>query len=96
MFLLIHEGWCDFFHAGMTKLFRKDFLATPLLNTDRFLDNNDLGLSIPKKYRTPEDGGDPRWNALQPIIEYFDSVAIPNHLQAIKLWSASLPRGTLK
>ena len=43
-----------------------------------------------------EHKDDPRWNALSPIIEYFDSVAIPNYLQAIALWTASLLHGTSK
>jgi uncharacterized protein (UPF0305 family) len=102
MFLLIHEGWCDFFRVGMTKLIRKDFLDTPLLTIRRFLDNNDLGLSIPKEYRQPDDDN-PRWqglsfaagvpNAELPIKEYFDDVAIPNYLKAIASWSASLHVG---
>jgi hypothetical protein len=103
MFLLIHEGWCNFFRVGMTELSRKDFLATPLLNTGRFLDNYDLGLSIPKMYRQPEPEGyrppelqdkdGTRWNYIIPIRQYFDDVAIPNYLKAIALWTASLSAG---
>jgi len=103
MFLLIHEGWCDFFRVGMTELSRKDFLATPLLNTGRFLDNNDLGLSIPKEYRQPEpeeyrppelqDKDGPSLNYIIPIRQYFDDVAIPNYLKAIASWSESLHVG---
>ncbi len=98
IFLLIHEGWCNFFHVGMKKLYRKDFLENEPLTTDRFLDNYDLGLSIPKMYRKSDEEhkDDPRWNALPPIIEYFDYVAIPNYLQAIALWTTSLLPGTSK
>ena len=98
IFLLIHEGWCDFFHVGMKKLYRKDFLENEPLTTERFLDNYDLGLSIPEEYRKPDEEhkDDPRWNALSPIIEYFDYIAIPNYLQAMALWTASPPHGTSK
>jgi len=98
MFLLIHEGWCDFFDKGMTKLSRNSFLDTPLLNITRFLDNYDLGLSIPKEFRKQDEEhkDDPRWNAQLPIIEYFDNVAIPNYLKAIGSWATSLSSDTSK
>ena len=79
MFLLIHEGYCDFFNKKMVKLDMKDILGTTALRMKRFLNANDLGLSIPKKYRTSEEN-----------ISTFFKFAIMNYLENIELW-ASMP-----
>jgi len=61
IFLLIHETFCEVFPHSRDKLstFNDDFIfqkltSTNLCNMSRFTNPNDLGLSIPKKYRENE------------------------------------------
>ena len=78
MFLLIHEGACNFFSKTMVKLDIKDILDGDDMKS--FLDEKNLGLSIPKKYRTSGE----------KVNEFF-SIAIMNYLNNIKLWASMLP-----
>jgi len=80
MFLLIHEGWCDFFNKKMTKLYMKDIVGSAALPIKRFFNKNDLGLSIPTKFRTSESD----------IIQFFN-IAIMNYLNHVQLWASMLP-----
>jgi len=55
-FLLIHESWCDFFPTRYNpNITKQDVLSSVLdnqfLHMDRFLNTNDLELSLPKDYR---------------------------------------------
>jgi hypothetical protein len=81
MFLLIHEGWCDFFNKKMTKLYMKDIVGSAALPIKRFFNKNDLGLSIPTKFRTSESN----------IIQFFN-IAIMNYLNHVQLWASLPPR----
>jgi len=52
MFLLIHESLCDFFTSSTTKdTILHSILKAPQMYMARFLNDNDLGLSLPKKVR---------------------------------------------
>jgi hypothetical protein len=60
VFLLIHESFCDFFPTEHSPIKLKanvlsSILHTAILRMDRYLNNNDLGLSIPKDYRDSEE-----------------------------------------
>jgi hypothetical protein len=62
MFLLIHETWCEFFadtKEDVQRITEKSILdsllTTGLCKMNRFVNTNDLGLSIPKSYRKNEE-----------------------------------------
>lgn len=60
VFLLIHESYCDFFPAKHLPIISKarvlsSITDTGFLHIGRFFEENDLGLSIPEKYRGSEE-----------------------------------------
>ncbi len=81
MFLLIHEGLCNFFlEQGFQEMEPEEFIQTyfhnGMLKMKRFEDANDLGEMIPKEYR-------------EKVVDFFE-IAIPNYLTALKSWHESL------
>ena len=84
IFLLIHETFCNFFpytkfkNIGEEKNIKISCISS-LLDTNfinRFIDLNDLGLSIPKNYRKNK----------QTIIEYLN-LASDIYIRELKEWS---------
>jgi hypothetical protein len=76
MFLLIHESFCNFFNKTMKKLKIEDIVGGAALPIERFYNENDLRLIIPKKFRKNE----------KEIKKYF-IFAIKNYLEYIKKWA---------
>jgi hypothetical protein len=89
IFLLIHESWCDFFPNNVNKIIdMSDFLSSisqneynALIRMDRFLNLNDLGLSIPKIYRESRD-----------TIMNFLKLSVSNYQKALTEWGADSPK----
>lgn len=82
MFLLIHEGFCDFFNKNATK---RNIFYSGLLNIGRFFDSktnkineNDLGLLIPKTYR----------DSIEKVNTYLDK-ALQDYIESIQSWEKS-------
>ena len=85
IFLLIHETFCDFFptqYSSSSNIKKSDVVNNVLgwknKNIDRFLNNNDLALSIPKDHRGDEE----------KIIAYMNSSA-DIYLQWLKNWEGT-------
>lgn len=83
VFLLIHETWCDFFPYTEESVetineekILNSLLTTNLCNINRFVNINDLGLSIPKIYRESKE----------TIIEYL-KIASNIYIRELKNWS---------
>ncbi len=89
IFLLIHESWWDFFPNNVNKnIDMSEFLSSisqneynAVISMDRFLNPNDLGLSIPKIYRESRD-----------TIMNFLKLSVSNYQKALTEWGAHSPK----
>ena len=90
VFLLIHESYCDFFPnqidnsesskvSLINSILEYKILNTNFLNMKRYLNNEDLNLSIPKEYRTDNE----------KITKYL-SISTERYVDALINWRKSI------